>query len=150
MISNQDFCSSVFLCNPLLYSLDVQISLAELQSLLSELEGRSEGQAANIESLTSTLKTKDEIINVSIHLQTLVTAAALDKELFRQFSCFLYVCEQTLHQSLGQRGDSRADHTQDQVIGSGMERSLPGLPQRERTMIGGDSQQEVNQKFSAE
>ncbi|XP_042365374.1 CDK5 regulatory subunit-associated protein 2 isoform X2 [Plectropomus leopardus] len=91
---------------------ELKISLAELQSLLSELEGRNEGQAANIESLTATLKTKDEIIDV-------------------------------LHQRLGQRGDSRADHTQDQVIGSGMERSLPGLPQRERTMIGGDSQQEA-------
>ncbi|XP_034565146.1 CDK5 regulatory subunit-associated protein 2 isoform X4 [Notolabrus celidotus] len=91
---------------------ELKISLAELQSLLSEREGRNEGQAANIESLTATLKTKDEIINV-------------------------------LHQRLGQRGDSRADHTQDQVISSGMERSLPGLPQRERTMIGGDSQQEA-------
>lgn len=40
------------------------MSLADLQSLLSELEGRSEGQAANIDSLTATLKTKDEIINV--------------------------------------------------------------------------------------
>lgn len=40
------------------------MSLAELQSLLFELEGRSEGQAANIESLMSTLKTKDEIISV--------------------------------------------------------------------------------------
>ncbi|XP_053196350.1 CDK5 regulatory subunit-associated protein 2 isoform X2 [Scomber japonicus] len=91
---------------------ELKISLAELQSLLSELEGRNEGQAANIESLTATLKTKDEIINV-------------------------------LHQRLGQRGENRADHIQDQVIGSGMERSLPGLPQRERTMIGGDSQQEA-------
>ncbi|XP_074472901.1 CDK5 regulatory subunit-associated protein 2 isoform X1 [Sebastes fasciatus] len=91
---------------------ELKISLAELQSLLSELEGRSEGQAANIESLSATLKTKDEIIDV-------------------------------LHQRLGQRRDSRADHTQDQVIGSSMERSLPGLPQRERTVIGGDSQQEA-------
>ncbi|KAM8742927.1 CDK5 regulatory subunit-associated protein 2 isoform 3-T3 [Acanthopagrus schlegelii] len=90
---------------------ELKISLAELQSLLSELEGRNEGQAANIESLTATLKTKDEIIDV-------------------------------LHQRLGQ-GDSRADHTENQIIGSGMERSLPGLPQRERTMIGGDSQQEA-------
>lgn len=53
-----------FLRNPLHCLLDIQISLAELQSLLSELEGRNEGQAANIESLTATLKTKDEIINV--------------------------------------------------------------------------------------
>ncbi|XP_069025335.1 CDK5 regulatory subunit-associated protein 2 isoform X2 [Embiotoca jacksoni] len=89
---------------------ELKISLADLQSLLSELEGRIEGQAANIESLTATLKTKEEIINV-------------------------------LHQRLDQRGDSRADHTQDHVIGSGLERSLPVLPQRERTMIGGDSQQ---------
>lgn len=58
--------------------------------------------------------------------------------------CFVYVSEQVLHQRLGQRGENRADHIQDQVIGSGMERSLPGLPQRERTMIGGDSQQEVS------
>ncbi|XP_051794463.1 CDK5 regulatory subunit-associated protein 2 isoform X3 [Acanthochromis polyacanthus] len=91
---------------------ELKISLAELQSLLSEVEGRNEGQAANIESLTATLKTKEEIINV-------------------------------LHQRLGQRGDSRADHTQDHVISSGMERSLPVLPQRERTMIGGDCQQEA-------
>ncbi|XP_008298824.1 CDK5 regulatory subunit-associated protein 2 isoform X2 [Stegastes partitus] len=91
---------------------ELKISLAELQSLLSELEGRNEGQAANIESLTATLKTNEEIISV-------------------------------LHQRLGQKGDSRADHTQDHVIRSGMERSLPVLPQRERTMIGGDCQQET-------
>ncbi|KAM6901049.1 CDK5 regulatory subunit-associated protein 2 [Lycodopsis pacificus] len=97
---------------------ELKISLGELQSLLSELEGRNEGQAANIESLTATLKTKDEIIDV-------------------------------LHQRLGQRGDSRADRTQDQVIGSGMERSLPGLPQRERTIIGGDSQQEAVPNLAA-
>lgn len=54
------FC---LLCNCLYF---VQISLAELQSLLSELEGRNEGQAANIESLTATLKTKDEIISVRV------------------------------------------------------------------------------------
>lgn len=40
------------------------MSLTELQSLLRELEGRNEGQAANIESLTATLSTKDEIIAV--------------------------------------------------------------------------------------
>ncbi|XP_078143085.1 CDK5 regulatory subunit-associated protein 2 isoform X1 [Centroberyx gerrardi] len=91
---------------------ELKISLAELQSLLTELEGRSEGQAANIESLTTTLETKDEIINV-------------------------------LHQRLGQRGDSQTGHTQDQASGAGVERSLPGLPQRERTIIGGDSQQEA-------
>ncbi|XP_062415001.1 CDK5 regulatory subunit-associated protein 2 [Pungitius pungitius] len=97
---------------------ELKISLRELQSLLSELEGRCEGQAANIESLTSTLKTKDEIID-------------------------------DLHQRLGQGGDSRAKHTQDQVIGSSLERSLPGLPQRERTIIGGDSQQEALPKLVA-
>ncbi|XP_072227758.1 uncharacterized protein [Leuresthes tenuis] len=91
---------------------ELKISLAELQSLLSELEGRSEGQAANIDSLTATLKTKEEIISV-------------------------------LHLRLGQGADSRADHTQDHVTSSGMDRSLPALPQRERTMIGGDRQQEA-------
>ncbi|KAM8828804.1 LOW QUALITY PROTEIN: CDK5 regulatory subunit-associated protein 2 [Spinachia spinachia] len=91
---------------------ELKISLGELQSLLSELSGRYESQAANIESLTSTLKTNEEIIDV-------------------------------LHQRLSQGGDSRANPTQDQVIGSSLERSLPGLPQRERTIIGGDSQQEA-------
>ncbi|XP_068429681.1 CDK5 regulatory subunit-associated protein 2 isoform X3 [Clinocottus analis] len=91
---------------------ELKMSLAELQSLLSELEGRNDGQAANIESLTATLKTKDEIIDV-------------------------------LHERLGQRADGRTDHTLDRVIVSGMERSLPALPQRERTIIGGDSQQEA-------
>ncbi|XP_029920528.1 CDK5 regulatory subunit-associated protein 2 isoform X2 [Myripristis murdjan] len=90
---------------------ELKISLAEVQSLLSELEGCYKGQAANIESLTSTLETKDEIINV-------------------------------LHLRLGQRGESQTGHTQDQASGAGVERSLPALPQRERTIIGGDSQQE--------
>lgn len=118
--------------------------------MLSELEGRNEGQAANIDSLTATLTTKDEIINVRIPLFTGVKLLSLNEThsnksySFSSFSCFVYVPEQVLHQRLGQRGDSWSDHTQDQVIGSGMERSLPGLPQRERTMIGGDSQHEVN------
>ncbi|XP_076014766.1 CDK5 regulatory subunit-associated protein 2 isoform X3 [Genypterus blacodes] len=88
---------------------ELKIALTELQSLLNDLEAHSEGQAANIESLTATLTTKDEIIAV-------------------------------LHQQLRQRGDSRTDHTKDQVTVGGMERSPPSLPQRERTMIGGDSQ----------
>ncbi|XP_043999901.1 CDK5 regulatory subunit-associated protein 2 isoform X2 [Gambusia affinis] len=91
---------------------ELKISLADLQSLLSELQGRSEGQAANIDSLTATLKTKDEIINV-------------------------------LNQRLGQGSDSRNDSTQGHLIGSNMDRSLPALPQREITMIGGDSQQDA-------
>lgn len=52
------------------FSSGIQISLAELQSLLHELEGRNEGQAANIESLTATLTTKDEIIAVGNALFT--------------------------------------------------------------------------------
>ncbi|XP_034047375.1 CDK5 regulatory subunit-associated protein 2 isoform X2 [Thalassophryne amazonica] len=90
---------------------ELKIALAELQSLFNEVESCNEGQAANIESLTATLKTKDEMISV-------------------------------LHQRLVERGDSQTDHSSDQGFGSGMERSLPSLPQRETTMIGGDSQQE--------
>ncbi|XP_063746348.1 CDK5 regulatory subunit-associated protein 2 isoform X3 [Eleginops maclovinus] len=96
----------------------LKISLAELESSLSELEGRYEGQAANVESLTSTLKTKDEIIDA-------------------------------LHQRLGQRRGNRANQTQDQIVGLSMERSLPGLPQREKTIIGGDSQQEALPSLTA-
>ncbi|XP_061703679.1 CDK5 regulatory subunit-associated protein 2 isoform X1 [Syngnathoides biaculeatus] len=89
----------------------LKMSLAELQSLLSELEGRSEGQAANIESLVATLETKDEIIH-------------------------------DLQRRLCQPGDTQGDPAQDQVVGSSMDRLPSGLPQRETTMIGGDSQQE--------
>ncbi|XP_061555293.1 CDK5 regulatory subunit-associated protein 2 isoform X3 [Phycodurus eques] len=91
---------------------ELKMSLVELQSLLSELEGRSEGQAANIESLVATLETKDEIIH-------------------------------DLQQRLCQPGDTQGDRAQDRVIGSSMDRLPSGLPQRERTMIGGDSQQEA-------
>uniref|UniRef100_A0A8C7LWM8 Centrosomin N-terminal motif 1 domain-containing protein n=1 Tax=Oncorhynchus mykiss TaxID=8022 RepID=A0A8C7LWM8_ONCMY len=91
---------------------ELKMSLADLQSVLSELEGRIEGQAASIDSLTTTLETKDEIIN-------------------------------DLHQRLGQRGDSQTKGPQDQAAEAGVAHSLPGLPQRERTIIGGDSQQEV-------
>lgn len=127
---------------PFFFSLGLQISLTELQSLLRELEGRNEGQAANIESLTATLTTKDEIITVgnpifAPYIQISFLCSAAPEFLF-------LASEQVLHQRLGQRGDSRADHTQDQIVDSGMEATLPGLPQRERTMIGGDSQQEVN------
>lgn len=55
--------------SPVLF-LGTQISLADLQSLLSEMEGRNEAQAANIESLTATLNTKDDIINVIFLLVT--------------------------------------------------------------------------------
>lgn len=47
--------------------------MAELQSLLSKMEGHNKAQAANIESLTATLNTKDDIINVIILLITLTT-----------------------------------------------------------------------------
>lgn len=42
------------------------MSLAELQSTVSELEGRLEGQTANVDSLKSTIITKDEIVTVSM------------------------------------------------------------------------------------
>ncbi|KAM8871347.1 CDK5 regulatory subunit-associated protein 2 [Synchiropus picturatus] len=83
---------------------ELKISLAELQSLLSELEGQNQAHTANVESLTGTLKTKDEIIN-------------------------------DLYQRLGQRGD-----VIEEAPGGSMEGSLRSLPQRENTIIGGDSQ----------
>lgn len=60
----------MILHNHLFFFLGTQISLAKLQSLLSEMEGRNEAQAANIESLTATLNTKDDIINVIFLLVT--------------------------------------------------------------------------------
>ncbi|XP_066501258.1 myomegalin-like [Hoplias malabaricus] len=89
----------------------LKMSLADLQSVVSELEAQLEGQAANIESLTSTLNTKEEIIT-------------------------------ELQQRLAQRGETRHAAPQEQLLGSGEERSFPSLPQRERTLIGGDCQQE--------
>ncbi|XP_050948435.1 CDK5 regulatory subunit-associated protein 2 isoform X2 [Labeo rohita] len=90
----------------------LKISLAELQSMVSELETQLEGQTANTESLTSTLNTKEEIIT-------------------------------ELHQRLSQRGDSRLPLTLDQASQSGeSESSISSLPQRERTIIGGDRQQQ--------
>ncbi|XP_059381815.1 myomegalin-like isoform X3 [Carassius carassius] len=90
----------------------LKISLAELQSAVSDLEMRLEGRTANIESLTSTLNTKEEIIS-------------------------------ELHQRLSQRGDSRLPLTRDQASQPGeSECSISSLPQRERTIIGGDRQQQ--------
>ncbi|XP_051537417.1 myomegalin-like isoform X2 [Myxocyprinus asiaticus] len=90
----------------------LKISLAELQSKVLGLETQLEGQTANIESLTSTLNTKEEIIT-------------------------------ELHLRLSQRGNSRPPLTRDQASQPGeTESSLSSLPQRERTIIGGDSQQQ--------
>ncbi|XP_072517489.1 CDK5 regulatory subunit-associated protein 2 isoform X2 [Salminus brasiliensis] len=92
----------------------LKMSLADLQSVVSELESQVEGQIANIESLTSTLDTKEEIIA-------------------------------ELQQRLALRGESqnRPAAAQDQLPQPGDDRSFPSLPQRERTIIGGDSQQEA-------
>ncbi|KAK7131585.1 hypothetical protein R3I94_016644 [Phoxinus phoxinus] len=96
----------------------LKISLAELQSIVSELKARLEGQTANVESLTSTLKTKEEIIT-------------------------------ELHQSLSHRGDSRLPLTRDQASQLGeSECSMSSLPQRERTIIGGDHQQQDDASLS--
>ncbi|XP_051534202.1 CDK5 regulatory subunit-associated protein 2-like isoform X2 [Myxocyprinus asiaticus] len=90
----------------------LKISLAELRSMVSELETRLEGQTANIDSLTSTLNTQEEIIT-------------------------------ELHQRLPQRGDSLPPLTYDRASRPGeAESSLSSLPQRERTIIGGDRQPE--------
>ncbi|XP_030622929.1 CDK5 regulatory subunit-associated protein 2 [Chanos chanos] len=90
----------------------LKMSLSELQSAVRELEGKLEAQTANIESLTSTLNTKEEIIN-------------------------------ELQRCLSQRGESCLTAGRDQASVVGEDRSLPTLPQRERTLIGGDSQQEA-------
>lgn len=92
----------------------LKMSLAELQSVVSELESQVEGQIANVESLASTLNTKEEIIA-------------------------------ELQQRLAQGGENQNCPAagQDQFLQPADDRSYPSLPQRERTMIGGDSQQEV-------
>ncbi|XP_007256630.3 CDK5 regulatory subunit-associated protein 2 isoform X1 [Astyanax mexicanus] len=96
----------------------LKMSLADLQSVVSELESQVEGQIANVESLTSTLNTKEEIIA-------------------------------ELQQCLAQRGENqnRPAAVQDQLFQPTDERSFPSLPQRERTIIGGDSQQETVQSL---
>uniref|UniRef100_W5L596 CDK5 regulatory subunit associated protein 2 n=1 Tax=Astyanax mexicanus TaxID=7994 RepID=W5L596_ASTMX len=96
----------------------LKMSLADLQSVVSELESQVEGQIANVESLTSTLNTKEEIIA-------------------------------ELQQRLAQRGENqnRPAAVQDQLFQPTDERSFPSLPQRERTIIGGDSQQETVQSL---
>lgn len=131
----------------------MQVSLTELQSLLSEMEGHKKAQAANIESLTATLNAKDDIINVIIPLITLTTKhnSILNHPLISlwqassfKFFNYIFISVQALQQRFSHREDSWAHHTQDLMIGSGTEGSLPRLPQRETTIIGGDSQQEVN------
>ena len=120
----------------------IQISVAELQSVLSELEGRIEGQAANIESLTATLETKDEIINVRrTHTHTFFCRQAYSRKGTWGRTVLCSRCQE-LHARLGQRGDSQAGAAQQQAAEAGLERSLPSLPQRERTSIGGDRQKE--------
>ncbi|XP_056302871.1 CDK5 regulatory subunit-associated protein 2 isoform X2 [Danio aesculapii] len=89
----------------------LKISLAELQSSLSELEGRLEGQTTNIESLTSTLNTKEEIIT----------------ELHQRLSQKDDSRVPLTHDQASQLGES--------------EYSISSLPQRETTIIGGDRQQ---------
>ncbi|TSK72021.1 Calmodulin-regulated spectrin-associated protein 1-B [Bagarius yarrelli] len=85
------------------------MSLAELQSSVSELEGRLEGQTANVESLKSIISTKDEIIT-------------------------------ELQQHLSEMGLRRS--TVDHHSQAAEELSFRSLPQRERTVIGGDRQQQ--------
>ena len=74
------------------------MSLAELQSVVSELECQLEGQKANIESLTSTLNTKEEIIAVSVHARARIHNRFFYaiKELIEMAGCFIislcFVC----------------------------------------------------------
>ncbi|MGH0170975.1 UNVERIFIED_CONTAM: hypothetical protein FKN15_060117 [Acipenser sinensis] len=92
---------------------ELQIEVAELRSLLADLENRHEAQAANIESLTKTLDVKDEIIR-------------------------------DLHTRLGKPPKHNRVELQTQrgvVTREGIQ--SPGIPQRESTIIGGNSQQEA-------
>ncbi|KAF4076987.1 hypothetical protein AMELA_G00202890 [Ameiurus melas] len=89
----------------------LKMSIAELQSSVSELEGRLEGQTANVESLKSTVGTKDEIIS-------------------------------ELQQRLAQMGVRQLATTLDHHSQYGEELSYRSLPQRERTIIGGDRKQQ--------
>ncbi|KAI1904757.1 hypothetical protein AGOR_G00008980 [Albula goreensis] len=91
---------------------ELRIELADLRSLISDLENRSEAQAINIETLTTTLETKDDII-------------------------------WDLHERLGKQSDRKQCDSQTQGSEATEERPRPGLPQRERTIIGGNSQQET-------
>ncbi|MBN3322421.1 CK5P2 protein, partial [Atractosteus spatula] len=91
---------------------DLRIELAELRSTLTDLENRIEAQAAHIESLTTTLEVKDEII-LDLHER-------LDKPM-----------EGKVLEPEAQRADPREG------------RQIPGIPQRERTIIGGNSQKEA-------
>ncbi|MGH0124392.1 UNVERIFIED_CONTAM: hypothetical protein FKN15_036935 [Acipenser sinensis] len=92
---------------------ELQIEVAELRSLLADLENRHEAQAANIESLTKTLDVKDELIR-DLHTRLGKPPKHNGVEL------------QT------QRG---------MVTREGMQ--SPGILQRESTIIGGNSQQEA-------
>ncbi|KAK3524591.1 hypothetical protein QTP70_029906 [Hemibagrus guttatus] len=89
----------------------LKMSLAELQSTVSELEGRLEGQTANIESLKSTISTKDEIIT-------------------------------DLQHRLAQMGMRQSATVHDHHSHYAEELSFRSLPQRERTIIGGDRHQQ--------
>ncbi|XP_062868121.1 CDK5 regulatory subunit-associated protein 2 isoform X2 [Trichomycterus rosablanca] len=89
----------------------LKIFLAELQSRVSELEGRLEGQTANIESLSSMISTKEEIIAELQQRLSLIPERQLP----------------TAHTRHSQPGE---------------ELNFQSLPQRERTIIGGDSQQQ--------
>ncbi|XP_041095597.1 myomegalin-like isoform X3 [Polyodon spathula] len=92
---------------------ELQIEVAELRSLLADLENRHEAQAANIESLTKTLDVKDEIIR-DLHTRLGKPPKHSGVEL------------QTLRGVVTREGIQS-----------------PGIPQREETIIGGNSQQEA-------
>ncbi|XP_047661357.1 CDK5 regulatory subunit-associated protein 2 isoform X5 [Tachysurus fulvidraco] len=89
----------------------LKMSLAELQSTVTELEGRIEGQTTSIESLKSTISTKDEIIS-------------------------------ELQEHLALMGMRQSATTHDHHSHYAEELSFRFLPQRERTIIGGDRQQQ--------
>ncbi|XP_055010194.1 CDK5 regulatory subunit-associated protein 2 isoform X3 [Boleophthalmus pectinirostris] len=55
----------------------------------------------------------------------------------------------TLRQRIGQKSECLEEDAHDQATDCGTERFLPKLPQRERTMIGGDNEQQTVPSFKA-
>ncbi|TRY95004.1 hypothetical protein DNTS_004666 [Danionella cerebrum] len=135
----------------------LKMSLAELRCTVSDLEARVEGQAASIESLTSTLHTKEQIITVGVSHLMQTGNRFLGTRIFSDAQIHDNIkdkCEegegggvlllpsesmsgfpQELHQRLSEKGGAEVPPTRDPA--SQLSESEPSLPP-----TGGDLQQE--------